>query len=331
MQLNNAEVRFDTIIVGNEVVSVAVPYGRNRCWLTSLTTAIGPMAREEARRAMRGPELWGALLLSHLMEAVAKMLRVDRVVFPEHFLLSTSLYAHPPEQIVAIAEDLTQAYPGHAIVVRSLTTPPTGHVVWPFRVIWTVDDITREWAPRRDSRRDLATLEATHLQPRHFADTMDEVRLTRCLDLYRALYIDTYSVYNPDYTATGFGQLMQAGRLELHTLETQSGDIEAFCAAHCNNETLTLPLVGYNRTRPQADGLYRAIMAHMALQASHRGLKLNLSAGAPHFKRHRGAKPWMEYLLIVDHHLPLWRRLGYRLIARVLRALEPRIARAAGA
>lgn len=331
MQLNNAEVRFDTIDVANKAVAVAVPHGRNRCWLTSLTTAIGPMAREEARRAMRGPELWGALLLSHLMEAVAKMLRVDRVVFPEHDLLSTSLYAHTPEQMARIAEDLTQAYPGHAIVVRSLTNPPPGHVVWPFGVIWIIADVAREWAPRRDSRRDLATLEAMRLQPGHFTGTIDEARLTRCLNLYRALYIDTYSAYNPDYTATGIARLMQGGRLELHTLETESGDIEAFCAAHGNNETLTLPLVGYNRTRPQADGLYRAIMAHMALQASHRRLKLNLSAGAPHFKRHRGAKPWMEYLLIVDHHLPVWRRLGYRLIARVLRALEPRIARAAGA
>ncbi len=331
MQLKNAEVRFDTVVVGDEVVSVAVPHGHNRCWLTSLTTAIGPMAREEARRAMRGPELWGALLLSHLMEAVAKMLRVDRIVFPEHYLLSTSLYAHTPEQIAATAERLTKSYPGHAIVVRSLTAPPPDHVVWPFRVVWIIDDTARQWVPRRDSRRDLATLEAMHLQPRCFTGTIDEARLTRCLDLYRALYIGSYSAFNPDYTTAGIARLMQAGRLELHTLETGSGDIEAFCAAHCNNETLTLPLVGYNRTRPQADGLYRAIMAHMALQASRRGLKLNLSAGAPHFKRHRGAKPWMEYLLIVDHHLPLWRRLGYRLIARVLQTLEPRIARAAGA
>lgn len=331
MQLNNAEVRFDTITIAGEAVSAAVPYGRNRCWLTSLTTAIGPMAREEARRAMRGPELWGALLLSHLMQAVAAMLRVDHVVFPEHYLLSTSLYAPSPERMVTIAEGLTKAYPGHAIVVRSLTTPPAGHVAWPFRVVWIIEDVAHEWAPRRDSRRDLVTLEAMRLQPHHFADTVDEARLNRCLDLYRGLYIDTYSAYNPDYTAIGIAQLMQAGRLVLYTLETEDGDIEAFCAAHRNNETLTLPLVGYNRTRPQADGLYRAIMAHMALQASHQGLKLNLSAGAPHFKRHRGAKPWMEYLLIVDHHLPIWRRLGYRLIARVLRTLEPRIARAAGA
>lgn len=331
MRLNNAEVRFDSIVIADEAVSVAVPQAPNRCWLTSLTIAIGPMAREEARRAMRGPELWGALLLSHLMEGVAVILRVDHMVFPEHYLLSTSLYASSPERMVAIAEGLTESYPGHAIAVRSLTAPPAGHVIWPFRIVWIIEDVTREWAPRRDSRRDLATLDAMHLQPRHFTDAVDEARLTRCLDLYRALYIDSYSAYNPDYTAIGIAQLMQAGRLELHTLESESGDIEAFCAVHRNNETLTLPLVGYNRTRPQADGLYRAIMAHMALQASRQGLKLNLSAGAPHFKRHRGAKPWMEYLLIVDHHLPVWRRLGYRLIALVLRTLEPRIARAAGA
>jgi hypothetical protein len=331
MQLSNAEVRFDTVVVDGDTIRVAVPHGRNRCWLTSLTTAIGPMAREEAHRALYGPELWGALLLSHLMETIAKALRVDRAVFPEHILLSTSLYACTPQQMIAIAESLTAHYPDHAIVVRSLTAPPPGHVIWPFRLVWIIDDIARGWAPRRDSRRDLKLLENMNLQPRHYSGSIDATRLGRCLKLYRSLYIDAYSACNPDYTAAGITALMQAARLELHTLESDTGEIEAVCAAHDNGETLTLPLVGYNPSRPQADGLYRGIMAHMAQHALRRGLKLNLSAGAPHFKRHRGAKPWMEYLLIINSHLPAWRRLGYHLIAWVLRRLEPRIAKAAGA
>jgi hypothetical protein len=329
MQLSNANVRFDEISIDGEPISVTVPQTPNSCWLTSLCTAIGPMAREEARRAMHGPELWGALLLSHIMEGIARSLRVDHSVFPEHFLLSTSLYRRSPDRNVRVAERLSGHYPDHAVVLRSLTEPLTeplaGHSVWPFRVVWIIDDIACDWAPRRDSRRDVKLLENLKLTAQHFTTTIDEARLTRCLDLYRSLYIDTYSHHNPDYTADGIIALMQAGRLELHTLETRDGGVQAFCATHDDGETLTLPLVGYNRARPQADGLYRAIMAHMALWALHRRLKLNLSAGAPHFKRHRGAKPWMEYLLIIDTHLPPWRRLGYRLIARVLRRLEPRI------
>ena len=328
MQLNNAEVRFDTVAVDGATITVAVPQRQNRCWLTSLCTAIGPMAREEVRRAMRGPELWGALVLSHVMETVARLLRVDRVVFPEHVLLSTSLYGGSP--IVARAEKLTTHYPGHAIVVRSLTAPPAGYTIWPFRLVWIIDDIASQWAPRRDSRRDATFLENMNLTARHFHKTIDDARLVRCLGLYRGLYIDTYSAFNPDYTADGIARLMQAGKLDIHTLEAD-GEIIAFCAAHDDGETLTLPLVGYDRTRPQGEGLYRAIMAHMVQHALHQRLKLNLSAGAPHFKRHRGAKPWMEYLLIIDSHLPMWRRLGYRLSARVLKALEPRIVKAAGA
>ncbi len=326
MQLNNAEVRFDTVSIDGDTILVAVPQGQNRCWLTSLVTAIGPMAREEVRRAMRGPELWGALVLSHVMERAARFLRVDRVVFPEHVLLSTSLYGGSP--IVARAAKLTMQYPGHAIVVRSLVAPPSGYTIWPFRLVWIVDDIARQWAPRRDSRRDATLLENMNITARHFHKTIDDARLERCLGLYRGLYLDTYSAFNPDYTAKGVMALVQTGKLDLHTLEAE-GEIIAFCAAHEDGETLTLPLVGYDRTRPQADGLYRAVMAHMAQHALSRRLKLNLSAGAPHFKRHRGAKPWMEYLLIIDHHLPIWRRLGYRLVARVLKALEARIARVA--
>lgn len=328
MHLKNADVRFDQVDIDGEAVSVAVPQAHNRCWLTSLCTAIGPMAREEARRAMQGPELWGALALSHIMETVARALRVDHIAFAEHCLLSTSLYGQSP--IVVRAEKLIAHYPDHAIVVRSLTAPPPGHVIWPFRLVWIIEDIERDWAPRRDSQRDLTILKNMNCVSRHFRKTIDDARLALCLDLYRGLYIDTYSAFNPDYTAEGVTALMQAGKLDVHTLEAD-GEIIAFSAAHDDGETLTLPLVGYDRTRPQADGLYRAMMAHMAQYALSQRLTLNLSAGAPHFKRHRGAKPWMEYLLIIDGHLPVWRRLGYRLIAAVLKALEPRIVKAAGA
>ena len=331
MSLTNANIRIDEVAVRGQAFRVAVPLRPNRCWLTSLTTAIGPMARQEARRAVSGPQLWGVLALSHVFERVARTLRVDRVVFPEHCLLSTSLYGDKMPGILLAVPELTRLYPDRAIVVRSVCEPPQGSLVWPFRLIWRIDDPAQEWTPRRDSRRDVHRLKALGLVAGCYGADIDDVRLARCLALYRHLYIDTYSAFNADYSLEGLRALATAGTVAFHTLEEADGTVVAFCAAHDDEETLTLPLVGYDPGRPQADGLYRAVMAHMARYAIRRGLKLNLSAGAPHFKRHRGAKAWMEYLLIVDTHLPVWRRIGYRTIGWVLRRLEARMAALAAA
>lgn len=329
MQLSNAQVRFDEVTLGGETFRVAVPLEPNRCWLTSLSVAIGPMAREEAKRAMSGLPLWGVLALSRLLEAVARLARVDEAVYPEHRLLTTSLYHDRLPVLLAHTEDLARLYPDKAIVIRSLTEPPAG-VRWPFRLVWIIDDLERDWAPRTDTRRDIGLLRESGLTPRAYGADIGDARLMECLNLYRDLYIGAYSAFNPDYRPDGMRQLLADG-LEIHTLEDADGGIAAFCALHADDETVTLPMMGYDRARPQSEGLYRAIQAHMAGLAAVRGLKLNLSAGAPHFKRHRGARPWMEYLLIVDTHLPIWRQMGYRFVARILKALEPQLRRAAGA
>ncbi|MFT3996671.1 MAG: GNAT family N-acetyltransferase [Asticcacaulis sp.] len=323
--MRNARIRIDEVALPGNTLSLCVPLTPNRCWLTSLSTLIGPMAREEARRVLKGPERAGLLLLSHLFETIGHALRIDQAVYPEHDLLSTSLYGSRLPLILSALPELKRLYSAHALIIRSQTEPIYEGVVWPFRLIWHIEDVSAEWLPRRDSQRDIHRLEALGLTPQRYEADMDDAKLERCLDLYRTLYIDTYSAFNPDYTAQGLRHLMHKGGVVLHTLENDAGDIEAVCAAKDDGESLILPLVGYNPGRPQSDGLYRAIMAHMALDAMKRGLKLNLSAGAPHFKRHRGARPCLEYLIIIDDHLPMWRRMGYRLIAQVLKTMAPRL------
>lgn len=73
------------------------------------------------------------------------------------------------------------------------------------------------------------------------------------------------------------------------------------------------PLIGYDRTYPQKEGLYRLLTMETMLEAEHRGLLLNMSSGAAHFKRLRGAEPHLEYNMVYDGHLPWWRRLPWNL------------------
>jgi len=352
VSLCNAEVTFDAGCV--------VPGPRDRCWVTSLVTLLGPMARQEIRRELTGITALSAIGLSHLVETGLRLTQADKVVFPAHQLLTTSLYDDgEAERLHAIT------WPDRAVVLRSLNphhhadvlaqgrnalkrkrnsdlvfclvvqfnrkVVPTlsdgasGGTLWPVRVVWIIDDVARDWRPRRDARRDLQWLDSSGLERRRYAGPMPAAALDRVLALYRRLYIERYSRHNPDYTADYLQDLLDKGTLGIMTLE-RDGEIMAFCALHRRGQVLSVPMVGYD---PSIDGLYRAVMALPALEAEAQGLALNLSAGAARFKRHRGAEPHVEYLLILDDHLPVWRRLAYRGTAALLQALEPRLIKAA--
>jgi len=326
--LRNASPQFDVV----EGIPLAIPGRRDRCWVTSLTTLAGPVAREEIRRELKGIKALSACALSAVAEAVLRLSNADKVVFPAHLLLTTSLYGHgEAERVHASAGAVAAVHPDRAVVVRSLNRRDhagllgNGATLWPVRVVWIIDDSARDWRPRRDVRRDLQALETCGLERGHYAGRVPAARIDRVLALYRRLYIGRYSRHNPDYTTDYIAARLASGDLELLTLEDK-GRIVAFCAIHVRGDMLSIPLVGYEL---EVEGLYRLIMTLPGLVAEARGLRRNLSAGASRFKRHRGAKPHVEYLMILDDHLPFWRRWPYRVIAVLLQALESQLIKAA--
>ena len=72
---------------------------------------------------------------------------------------------------------------------------------------------------------------------------------------------------------------------------------------------MTPPIVGYDTTRPAAEGLYRIASLLYARQAAEAGVRLNGSAGAADFKRQRGARGVIEYSAMDVRGLALHRRL----------------------
>ncbi len=315
--LANAEIAFP-------VKGLAVPATRkNDCWVTSLATLLGPVARQEIRREMTGPPACAAQVLSHMIEGLARLMHLDDAVYAGHDLLTTSLYDDAGQLTT------TKRHPGKATIVRSLNRHHHADLLdgattlWPIRVVWLIDDPARDWLPRRDVRRDRRSLADSGLARGRYT-ALTAPQLDRVLALYRGLYISRYSRYNPDYTPDYVAAMLADGRLEIHTLEHEA-EIVAFCAIHCKANILSVPMLGYNDRLPYSDALYRMLMVLPVETAMARGFSVNLSAGAARFKRHRGAKPHVEYLMILDDHLPAWRRFGYRAIGRLLRILEPQL------
>ena len=111
--------------------------------------------------------------------------------------------------------------------------------------------------------------------------------------------------------------MSEAGILKLFILEesTSKEIVGTVGMTIENNGIVTVPIVGYLTDLPQKLGLYRRLMAFALRYCAEHNLRLNFSAGAPDFKKVRGARPEIEYIAVNVQHLPnkrakAWQRLA---------------------
>ena len=108
------------------------------------------------------------------------------------------------------------------------------------------------------------------------------------------------------------------GILEYQAARDPDGVIQAVSGLFIRDNVLTPPVVGYDTTKPAAEGLYRIASYLFSQTTAERGLRLNGSAGAAGFKRNRGAFGVIEYSAIYAAHLPFRRRATLRLLEFIL-------------
>lgn len=77
---------------------------------------------------------------------------------------------------------------------------------------------------------------------------------------------------------------------------------------------VTAPVVGYDTDISQKSALYRRVIARAMALSDHYNLPLNLSSGAPSFKRLRGGVPVIEYTAVYIRHLPRYRQLPWLML-----------------
>lgn len=248
--------------------------------------------------------------------------RIDRVVYVNNWLFATNPYQpFSRAQLDAMTRRLTERYPSHAIVFR--TVNPTlhrddcaslfasGFQMVKARKVYLLNPESRQFKDRENARLDLRLLEKSPYEV-----VGDEGLLgpdmSRLEALFRGLYLGKHSRLNPQFNRHFFEFTSRHGVL-IHRALRKDGRIDGFASFYIDDRTLTGAFLGYDMTLPRKLGLYRQAIALLIREARDRGLLLNLSAGAGRFKELRGAEPCCEYDAVYMKHLPPLRRLPWRL------------------
>jgi hypothetical protein len=299
------------------------------CYICCPSVAYVDYAREELRNFARSPLARRAL--SWLLDIAGPLMRgtgFDNQVQPNNWLLSTNIWCGAnPDDILRMTGDLLARFPESAIVWRSLNDRSdiaaiesfraTGYRLYPARQIYLYDCRATLPPLRRDLKNDIKLTGV----PGYDICGPGDIRpsdFERIADLYKMLYLEKYTSLNPHYTARFMARMHECGFIEFHGLRTGAGELAGVIGFFSQGNVMTAPVVGYDTTLPQADGLYRRLVAIGMLEARARRQLYNMSAGAAMFKRTRGGEPAIEYIAIYNSHLPLKRRVAGWVVRKIL-------------
>jgi len=285
---------------------------------------------EEVQRLKNPPLEWLIKLLLHPLAWYFRQSSFDRVVYVNNWLLSTNLYPKlTPEQINTLSEALPAWFPDRAIVFRSVDNFRNPilynnllgkrYKMVLSRQVWYQDPQVA--LRKKDTKGDFRVLRRAPYEIIAGSQLSDS-ELGRALELYKFLYLDKYSPYNPQFTQRFLQLCRDESLLRLMALRLD-GQINAVLGFFIRNGAMTTPFFGYDTHLPQSEGLYRMLSALIFQEAQARGLLVHASAGVGKYKKTRGGQPVIEYNAAFTDHLPAQRRLPWALIQRIANATIP--------
>ena len=267
------------------------------------------------------------LLMLAIVDQLLRTVRINRTVHVDNWLLSTNLHGDwDGGDLPAIRSALQQHYPKHHLAIRSLdpwsaaslykSARADGWLMLPSRQVWVVDELVRDWRPRKTVGHDRRLIARSELSIENLL-SLRPGDAERIAHLYKLLYVDKYSGLNPTFTPAWIACTHADRTIHYRVARDGEGVIQSVAGSLVRDGILTPPVVGYNTARPRAEGLYRIASYMFSQDAEERGARLHSSAGAADFKRIRGARPVIECMAIYPAS-----DLGWRLwLLRVFSAL----------
>lgn len=337
--ISNAACNMLLLRHGDLRLPVTVDDGSHgRSYVSSPHSAYVLYARDEIGLMGLGALRFPAEGVLAVLAGLLRVARLNRAVHLDNWMLSTNLHgAWDGAGLPAMRALLAERFPDHFAIIRSIdpwTSPALlaavradGWTLLPARQVWVTDDLARDWAPRSHTKADARALRRSGLtmeQP----ETLAPDDADRIAQLYHMLYVGRYSAINPIFTPRFVAHSAQSGLLTYRVLRDAAGQIMAFAALRCAGGVGTVPLMGYDTSRPQDEALYRMASYCAADLARQRGLRFHGSSGASQFKRNRGAHGVIEFMAVDGRHLSAPRRAGLALLTAGLnRFMTPMLER----
>lgn len=246
-----------------------------------------------------------------------KLGSINKNYIINNYLLSTNLY---PEKTIDRLGSLTRALirqkPNHALIFRCLNYHSNeallnqlkahDYLLIPIKQVYVFDKSLKDYTKSLNFKRDKRLLNGSkHQIVTH--DDFSESDYIRMHALYNALYLTKHSKNNPQFSEALIRHWHCNQLFNFMGLRNSQGVLDGVIAIAENKQCTCSALFGYDTSRPKELGLYRCLI-HLIMEYSNQQNKtINLSSGAPHFKKARRGLPFIEYIAVYVKHLP-WNR-----------------------
>jgi hypothetical protein len=271
------------------------------------------------------------LIVSAIVSLMTRWLNLD-AVYVNNLLVSTNLYEDEFYDLIQ-KETFEEVIPYQkAIIVRNILRNDTRIfenmgfkriISRRVNILKTTDTLTKNQKKQINSDgnklkellKNKLVIKAYRVVP-NFAHVqvanIEDVPFTKLRDLYKQLYHDKYSKYNPDFTEEWIK--LFASSLNTGLIWIESNNIPIGVAGYYyTNSVLTTPLFGYdtNFSFESNYSLYRALSYIVHTEAKRLNKIEHRSGGCSHFKKQRGTKGENEYIMVKYNHLSFSKRFSW--------------------
>lgn len=259
---------------------------------------------------------------------ILKKRKINKIVYVNHWLLSTDLYPSELsfEHVAAMTSFLKRHFPQHAIAFRSINSKTNAELKrnlenlnFQFiasRQIYMTDTSNQDLYATRIIKSDLKLWKESDYEIIE-SESMDDQDKERILSLYQKLAIENHSQHNPRLNLRFIQLMLDQKILQVKALK-KNGSIDGVVGYTERNQILTCPFFGYDKTQQENPRLYRLLSTLLLLESGKKAKTFHQSAGASFYKTIRRAVGYTEYLSVYSAHLPRKQRYAWWLLEKTM-------------
>jgi len=144
----------------------------------------------------------------------------------------------------------------------------------------------------------------------------DDNQYKEAIKLYNKLYLEKYSEENVQFNWKYLKKMNENNMIHMKfVFDKETNKNVGILGIIGSDNIITAPIVGYDTEIDIKEGIYRRIIIYIIKYAIDNNLELNLSSGAPDFKKLRGLEPEIEYTFVKVDHLNFFRRSIWKILS----------------